>query len=751
MSSEIEYHSKIPKGNDNQSNKNNDKRKSDQITISVNRSHVNFSSPSQSNSFLTTATPKTPTSPSNIRMGFIQGDSHAEGSPLHHFNQFHGYSNTPGTPTTEGDEITIRSSFIKSKQNDDDSSSSSSSNTNFTNYIEDEVKSNPKLSFKHPTIQLGSLGDQSVVQNRSLTSNSSQNYDQNKASSGSMSQLTQMGSTSHFQTEIAKSTSNSGGFVPHYQSQIETQHTKNDILINNFGSNNENLIENSNYEGNYNNYNNNNNLSYYENNYDSNNGSNLETNDDSNPWVTGQSTIEYSMLESNITGLQESTNNNQLSYNIELSPKFNQTASIGLESPRNHTSVSVNEIDQSQIHDYSTALNTDNTNIDITEEDKPIKKHPFLRGSKKNSNMPSNFFFFQQKFPEIPSSIFYEWYCMSLNCTIIFFICTVIAISIIIGNASVQGKYETVNYSNPVCQEILWDNSKTVDAQLSDLLPPSDISNFKCMINLNFKEKWEPPIYMHYELTNFFQAHRLYGKSISAGQLGGNRISSSKAYSTCQQYYSYLNDDQLEKLSDEDRDNVALAIHPCGLTSHAMFNDTFILVDSNGNQICNTTNPSTNCTDDGITFNSESQRIKKVDEYTPSEIDFIQLKSNLSTTPSFYPHEPSHKIPKENNDYREWIRTSPFNKAIKSFRIIDTPLEGEYKLYIHSVYPADTYGGSKIITFRKLTWFGTPNWTMAIFYIILAVISLLISISCLIIGGVRIFIRYSKKLNERKL
>ena len=41
------------------------------------------------------------------------------------------------------------------------------------------------------------------------------------------------------------------------------------------------------------------------------------------------------------------------------------------------------------------------------------------------------------------------------------------------------------------------------------------------------------PVYVYYELNNYYQNHRLYAKSLSDPQLKGNTISKSEAETEC--------------------------------------------------------------------------------------------------------------------------------------------------------------------------------------------------------------------------
>eukprot|EP01026_Neomeris_dumetosa_P082006 TRINITY_DN9313_c0_g1_i7.p1 TRINITY_DN9313_c0_g1~~TRINITY_DN9313_c0_g1_i7.p1 ORF type:complete len:341 (-),score=34.48 TRINITY_DN9313_c0_g1_i7:166-1188(-) len=86
-----------------------------------------------------------------------------------------------------------------------------------------------------------------------------------------------------------------------------------------------------------------------------------------------------------------------------------------------------------------------------------------------------------------------------------------------------------------------------------------------CTLYINVTDDMQPPIYVYYELNNFYQNHRRYVKSRSYGQLRGD--SSPNDLDDCdpQQYYNQSKDE---------------IIKPCGLVAWTNFNDTYqFLVD----------------------------------------------------------------------------------------------------------------------------------------------------------------------------
>ena len=53
-------------------------------------------------------------------------------------------------------------------------------------------------------------------------------------------------------------------------------------------------------------------------------------------------------------------------------------------------------------------------------------------------------------------------------------------------------------------------------------------NNVTCMMTLEVTELLQAPVFVYYEIHNFYQNHRLYATSFSYDQLTGNSISESE-------------------------------------------------------------------------------------------------------------------------------------------------------------------------------------------------------------------------------
>jgi hypothetical protein len=80
--------------------------------------------------------------------------------------------------------------------------------------------------------------------------------------------------------------------------------------------------------------------------------------------------------------------------------------------------------------------------------------------------------------------------------------------------------------------------------------------NGNCSIAFSFTESVTGPLYVYYEISNFYQNHRRYVKSRSADQLMGGDLGYSDVYDDC---FPLV-------------ENGTVLLNPCGLIANSFFN-----------------------------------------------------------------------------------------------------------------------------------------------------------------------------------
>ena len=85
----------------------------------------------------------------------------------------------------------------------------------------------------------------------------------------------------------------------------------------------------------------------------------------------------------------------------------------------------------------------------------------------------------------------------------------------------------------------------------------------ECEISITIKDKMESPVYVYYELENFYQNHQRYLASLDSDQLTGENLKKDDL-STCSPLKS----------------NGSKTLNPCGVIANSLFNDVIALSDA---------------------------------------------------------------------------------------------------------------------------------------------------------------------------
>ena len=102
-----------------------------------------------------------------------------------------------------------------------------------------------------------------------------------------------------------------------------------------------------------------------------------------------------------------------------------------------------------------------------------------------------------------------------------------------------------------------WKQNMTNHTYFPDVVVPTHV----CSIQFEIPDDLKPPVLFYYRLTNFYQNHRRYVKSLDTDQLLGHAVPASTiSTSACDP----LRNDEHGK-----------PYYPCGLIANSLFNDTF--------------------------------------------------------------------------------------------------------------------------------------------------------------------------------
>ena len=163
-----------------------------------------------------------------------------------------------------------------------------------------------------------------------------------------------------------------------------------------------------------------------------------------------------------------------------------------------------------------------------------------------------------------------------------------------------------------------------------------------CSLRFDIPNDIGPPVLLYYRLTNFYQNHRRYVKSLDTDQLLGKALSNATIDgSAC---------DPL-KLNETSKK----AYYPCGLIANSLFNDTIkepVLITAPGRRDGLALYPMTN---KGISWSTDAELYKKTD-YTNEQVDPPPNWRNR------YPdgYTADNPIPNisEYEEFQVWMRTA---------------------------------------------------------------------------------------------
>ncbi|KAI9880465.1 MAG: hypothetical protein M1830_002817 [Pleopsidium flavum] len=239
--------------------------------------------------------------------------------------------------------------------------------------------------------------------------------------------------------------------------------------------------------------------------------------------------------------------------------------------------------------------------------------------------------------------------------------------------------------------------------------PGLDLDTTICSLTFNIPEDIGPPVLFYYRLTNFYQNHRRYVKSLDTSQLKGGAISNTSI--------------KAGLCAPLDLDPTGKPYYPCGLIANSVFNDTFsspIRVGSANNK----TYPMTN---KGIAWESDKSLYGPT-KYTVDQIAVPPNWVNRWPNGTYTTDNPPPNLQRD-EEFQVWMRTAglpTFSKlALRNDN--ETMTGGMYQVDIGLNFPVTVYGGTKSIVISTRTVMGGKNPFLGIAYVVVGGI-------CIVLG-----------------
>lgn len=220
--------------------------------------------------------------------------------------------------------------------------------------------------------------------------------------------------------------------------------------------------------------------------------------------------------------------------------------------------------------------------------------------------------------------------------------------------------------------------------------------NKTCIQHITVAKTMKAPIFVYYQLDNFYQNHRRYVKSRSDKQLRSrDNMYSTK---TCEPQAKFKNES---------------TVVPCGLIAWSLFNDTYSV--SMNNKVIDISKK-------GIAWKSD----------TKDKFGSNVYPKNFQANEIIGGGKLNESIPlSEQEDLIVWMRTAALptfrklygkiNSDIEAHTLITVALENNYNTY--------SFGGQKKFVLSTTTWIGGKNDFLGIAYLTVGGISLFMALN----------------------
>lgn len=247
-----------------------------------------------------------------------------------------------------------------------------------------------------------------------------------------------------------------------------------------------------------------------------------------------------------------------------------------------------------------------------------------------------------------------------------------------------------------------------------------DGAGVSCSVMIQVDKDMKAPVFLYYEMDNFFQNHRRYVKSRSDLQM-----LSSNSFSELGECTPPL-----------DRDEDGHAIYPCGLVAWSFFNDTYALTKTVGDATS-----AVDVLETGIAWASDVK-----DKFDNEPLDEEHLvNGDLPFVNNQNPDargggvlDPTKSL-SEDEHFVVWMRTA----ALPHFRKLwgriesDIPAGTTITVDVENRYNTYAFKGKKSVVLSTASWLGGKNAFLGVAYIAVGAASLLFGLVFLVVRHIK--------------
>ena len=258
---------------------------------------------------------------------------------------------------------------------------------------------------------------------------------------------------------------------------------------------------------------------------------------------------------------------------------------------------------------------------------------------------------------------------------------------------------------------------------------PSQNWGKQCKINYTLEHDFDPPIFVHYKLTDFYQNHRSYVKSMSSKQISDRDVLDVNDCDPSDVQWSSVN---------------GYAMLPCGLIANSFFNDKFKATyyeQQSGAIIplCNDTQCEMDEQFNGTQWTDAawfaSPNWENVDIAWKSDLEKFEATRQITdetTNQNERQNWQNITLPDTNDhDFMVWMRTSTIGTFYKLHRIINgqSLKKGNVlEFTIKNYFDVSSFEGTKSIVITTNSSIGGKNNVLGIAFMTIGSISLLTAV-----------------------